>query len=519
MRKADGLNYKIAVMLHPEVRSHFKRFIGRLMSHTNPHTSLTWAEDPVFNTVSVLNENNILHLYDRCIPELKKFAEKEFDGDCRKSGIAVTPENRENRFREFLAGRYLDYWRDMAAFLRSLGVDAPLTEQNFCSYPYLIEQRRMYDYVDNHKYWDHPNFGGKQWGLPMYFLNESALGYRLRLPKWLGNSRVFGKPYTVSEMNFCYPNRFRAEGALYYSAFAALQDWDALYYYDYADSSGRMFPQGGMGLRIFDICNDMTRLIPARIGTALFLRRDAAPAESAYPVAVDVSTPSASGMRFPESAEDLIFRGRTGSLLAKDGKLLDPVPEGTREICNLDGALKRAPVPLFEPEKRALSDRIRSDTGEISVDFGRKVFSLVTPRTEAGVFPAGSSFTGKYFSARSKKAFGVVAAITLDGTSFADSSRILLLHVTDNKQEDSLFDSEKLSILKHYGNLRQVVAEHGVCELALKVPEGEWKLHALDFDGKRLGEVVFRRENGVISFTADTFRGDEGVVFAYELIR
>lgn len=111
-----------------------------------------------------------------------------------------------------LMSRYDEYWRDMVGFLRDIGVKNPLTEQNFCSYPYLHEQRRTYDYVDNHKYWDHPSFGGKQWGLPMFFLSESALAHRGRLPKWLGNSRVFGKPYTVTEMNFCYPNSYRAEG-------------------------------------------------------------------------------------------------------------------------------------------------------------------------------------------------------------------------------------------------------------------------------------------------------------------
>lgn len=519
LNKYDILNYKIAVLLYPEVRNQFKTFIKTLLTHKNPYTGQTWLEDPAFNHISVLNENNPRHLYDRCIPAIKRELEKQTREYCRQNRIELTDKNKRSLLMKVLMSRYDEYWRDMVGFLRDIGVKNPLTEQNFCSYPYLHEQRRTYDYVDNHKYWDHPSFGGKQWGLPMFFLSESALAHRGRLPKWLGNSRVFGKPYTVTEMNFCYPNSYRAEGALLYSAVAGLQDWDGIYHYDYADGIGRMFSKGKQQLRIFDICNDMARLIPARIGTALFLRRDVSPAATAYPVAVDVSSPSASDARFPEIAEDLIFRGRTGSLLVRDGKLLDPVPEGTREICNMDSALKSAPVPCFAPEKRKQQERILSDTGEIEIDYAGQTFSLVAPQTEAGIFPAGATFRGRHLSARSIKTFGMIAAITLNGKSFADSSRLLLIHATDCKQENSLYDSRKLSVLKHYGDLQHVLARHGICEISLSLSEGNWKIYALDFDGKRLGEVPFKQAGGQIHFVADTFYGTDRVTFAYELIK
>lgn len=517
LRKSDGSNYKMAVMLHPEVRAKFQEFAERLLTHRNPYTGLTWAEDPAFSTVSVLNENSILHIYDRSIPAVKRHAEKLFRAYCAEKRLRVAPETERTLFREFLTVKYAQYWDEMSGFLRRIGVQAPLTEQNYCSYPHLIEQRRNYDYVDNHKYWDHPNFGGRDWALPMHFLNESALDYRLRLPKWLGSPRLFGKPYTVSELNFCYPNRFRAEGAVICGALAALQDWDGIYWFDYADSAGRMFSDREFRLRIFDICNDMTRLLPARIGAALFLRRDAASAAGAYPVAVDVRSKSAGETRYPEAAEDLIFRGRTGSVLVRDGRPADPLPAGTKLVSSLDGVLKRAPYPVSDPAKVKLEPRFRSDTGELSVDFERKTFSAVTARTEAGVFPAGGSFDGRYFHVRSKKAFGVTAAVALNGASLREAGRILILHVTDCRQEGSVFDSEKLAVLKSYGDKSTVIGEHGVCEMRLTVPVADWKLYALDFDGARIGKVPFRYRDGSLEFTADTFREPGRVVFAYEL--
>lgn len=519
LSKYDILNYKIAVLLFPEVRDQFKTYIKTLLTHKNPYTGQTWLEDPVFNHISVLNENNPRHLYDRCIPAIKRKLERQTREYCRQNNVKLTNKNKRDLLMKVLMVRYEEYWQDIVRFLRGIGVKNPLTEQNFCSYPYLHEQRRNYDYVDNHKYWDHPSFGGKQWGLPMYFLSESALAHRARLPKWLGNSRVFGKPYTVTEMNFCYPNSYRSEGALLYAAVAGLQDWDGMYHYDYSDGLSRMFAKGTQQLRIFDICNDMARLIPARIGTVLFLRRDVAPATTAYPVAVDVTSPSASQTRFPEVAEDLIFRGRTGSLLVRNGKLIDPLPQGTREICNLDSVLKSAPVPRFTPEQRKSQNRIQSDTGEIKVDYTGQTLSLVTPRTEAAIFPEGTTFRGNHLTARADKFFGMIAAITLNGNSFTDSNRLLLIHVTDCKQENSLYDSRKLSVLKNYGDLQHVLARHGICEITLSLSKGKWKIYALNFDGARLGEVPFQQNGQSIRFIADTFYGNDQVAFAYELVK
>ena len=113
----------------------------------------------------------------------------------------------------------------------------------------------------------------------------------------------------------------------------------------------------------------------------------------------------------------------------------------------------------------------------------------------------------------------MIAAITLNGKSFADSSRLLLIHATDCKQENSLYDSRKLSVLKHYGDLQHVLARHGICEISLSLSEGNWKIYALDFDGKRLGEVPFKQADGQIHFVADTFYGTDQVTFAYELIK
>ena len=46
-----------------------------------------------------------------------------------------------------------------------------------------------------------------------------------------------------------------------------------------------------------------------------------------------------------------------------------------------------------------------------------------------------------------------------------------------------------------------------------------WKLYALNLEGRRVGEVPFRKNADGISFTADTFGPNGDALLAYELVR
>ena len=94
------------------------------------------------------------------------------------------------------------------------------------------------DFADNHAYWQHPSFPRKQWdskdwniaNTPMASDLASGGGGTLRD---LAEYRVAGKPYTVSEYNHPAPSDYRAEMLPEIATFAALQDWDAIYCFDY----------------------------------------------------------------------------------------------------------------------------------------------------------------------------------------------------------------------------------------------------------------------------------------------
>ena len=56
----------------------------------------------------------------------------------------------------------------------------------------------------------------------------------------LSRSAVAGKPYTVSEVNHPFPNEYACEGIPILAAYAALHDWDGMFWYTLAhDDAGR----------------------------------------------------------------------------------------------------------------------------------------------------------------------------------------------------------------------------------------------------------------------------------------
>jgi len=137
-----------------------------------------------------------------------------------------------------LQNRYFD---DMTAYLKdNLGVKVPITGTNWnVGAADLVSQSRM-DYIDNHAYWDHPRFPNIPWSATDWKINNSSM---LRdenggtIAALFGGVPVQNMPYTVSEYNHPFPNRFQTEGLLMISAYGGFHDIDGIMVFDYNSAS------------------------------------------------------------------------------------------------------------------------------------------------------------------------------------------------------------------------------------------------------------------------------------------
>ncbi|HUI66102.1 MAG TPA: carbohydrate binding domain-containing protein [Bacteroidota bacterium] len=133
------------------------------------------------------------------------------------------------------------YFDTMRTYLHSaLQVRVPVVGTNWnIGLPDVASQSRM-DYMDNHAYWDHPQFPGVPWSSTDWFITNqpmvqaSAGGTIGPLTRAVA---VQGKPFTASEYNHIFPNRYQTEGMVFISAYGSFHDADAIMLYDYGESS------------------------------------------------------------------------------------------------------------------------------------------------------------------------------------------------------------------------------------------------------------------------------------------
>ncbi|MEM9916497.1 MAG: carbohydrate binding domain-containing protein [Bacteroidota bacterium] len=201
---------------------------ARLTTSLANQASTVWLDNVRFSEVEIkaleedenLEEGNI-----RRVP----WTERQFYGPKRIED--------QTAFYIDLQTRYFD---ELYAYLKdTLGVRVPITGTNALTGHSDAMSMRHLDYVDDHAYWNHPSFplgywSDKDWLIanePM--VREETLG---TMPNIFGGLAAKDKPYTISEYNHPFPNRFQAEMFPILTAYASLHNADGLMIYDYNGS-------------------------------------------------------------------------------------------------------------------------------------------------------------------------------------------------------------------------------------------------------------------------------------------
>ena len=134
-----------------------------------------------------------------------------------------------------------DYFTMMRSYLKdSLGVRVPIVGTNWNVGVADLSVQSTLDYVDNHSYWDHPSFPTIPWSSTDWLINNTPMVTSTSggtIPDLMAGVGMVNKPYTISEYNHAFPNRFQTEGVLFLSSYASFHDVDGLMFFDYNGSS------------------------------------------------------------------------------------------------------------------------------------------------------------------------------------------------------------------------------------------------------------------------------------------
>ena len=332
--------------------------------------------------------------------------------------------NARRDWAEFLYGFEEEYFTGMRSFLKEdLGVKALIIGTIVgCSTPTIMAQL---DVVDTHSYWQHPAFPGVAWDPSNWYVVNKPMVNSLNVStiSGLALKRVYGKPLFVTEYNHPSPNMYDAETVVTLATYAALQDWDGIFLFDYG-SRGNWDSE--MVRSYFD-CDQhpikMATFIPAYM---IFVRGDVKPASNLVAETLD-----------EHNEVEFVAKGRTTAWTLIDGSTLgipSYMPLLHRTAILVEGLPE--PEEYLTPQDAEMTGSIyNSDTGEVVWDAQTADRSVLLVNTSKSVgvigFGGNKRFDfGNVVIELGRTLLGTWSVTTLsviDGETFGEWNSLLLV--------------------------------------------------------------------------------------------
>jgi len=392
-----------------------KQFSHDLWTHVNPYTGLAYKDDPAIALMEFTNENDI-HTADVTVEPYATNFEQMWTDWAVAHG--VNPDQpvryigeRSSDVLRFIDEVQQDYYAEMHAYLRSIGVRVPIAGNTWLVLPSNLPSQVTMDYMDGHSYWDHPYDDYSRWTNRMQVKVDPRVGGNNMAT--LAVSRVQDMPFMGSEWGHPWPNEWRAEGPLPIAAVGAFQGWDGLLAYTYRhETTAPVDTIRGA----FDTFNDpaVFGLMPA--GALIFRRGDVS--SSGLPTAVVWDE----ARLFAVPQQWLWGSTPAYRSLVEATPLLTALttPTGVAEVV----APEDSP-PTSGPTW------VESDNGQLWRDWELGMGRVDSPRTQAvyGLLGAAGPLDLSDASFTISTPFASVALSSLDGLSLRESRRMLLTAV------------------------------------------------------------------------------------------
>lgn len=476
---------KAALAVRPEAMENWKAFTRAFLCHVNPYTGLALKDDPTLVCLNLVNEDN----YDVGIcrgMRLLKDTRKDFASDLD--------------WERFLYAKQMEIHRAQYDFVKKeLGVKAPVTSLNMCAGVDYCERRSLFDVVDLHMYFAHPTYWDPT-GVRYPHAFHSQLGQEGQGMIMLANffQRDWTRPCFSTEYRQCAPNVFRSECGALVGAYAALQDWQGLVGYGYAEGA---YSFRGMPTiqNPFDTASDPVALMMDRQTALLFRRGDVRPACGRLALAVP------KGDLFPADLPRHLPRNvRELGLQTGVGFVRGDAPDGVR-VESYASVSNRAAKLACEPV-------IVSDTEELLFDRSNRVFRAVTDRSEVLLASYGKAAARSFSAEVLDEGAAALSLHALDGAPIARSGKLVFFHLTDSANDGTVFEDGLLRREKKAGKGRVLIRRQRV-RVKFDLPVA--RVVALACDGSVAGEMKPEADGSYVLRT-DAFAGG---VLAYAVER
>ncbi|GAB4247727.1 MAG: hypothetical protein OHK005_14090 [Candidatus Methylacidiphilales bacterium] len=497
----------------------------QLLRHKNPHTGLTYAEDPAIMVVELLNEQSALFFTTmntlKSSPTLRRmasnaftdwllkrygsveailarwgsgglntFADEGFTGESFEEKTVVPVGNpwffdpeqldgsqahRKPRLLDtmlFLYELQNDYYRRFVEAIRQTGYTGEIVASNWqagraFSHYYNLHSDAQVGIVDRHNY-----FKGKT---PMLARPGSGM-------LSTGMQQVAGHPFMLSEWIHVYPTRFPSEGVAIIAAYGmGLQGWDVSYLFQNKDD-GRYEPR--LGTEPWVVAQpEVLGLFPAVARQVL--RQDIKTSEVTAIRSVHLPSLHEGKLGFNDQVrqgyDDKSFESSTVPAEAL---------AAVRSLVSFDDNFKETPAFDLTPYQK--DGAIVSSTGQLtwhpapsSGDGG--FFTIDTPATQAVVgFAAGRAHALTDVTLETETPYAAIYLTASEPDKTLATSRRMVLVAMGRTLNDEM---RYVGAQKVQDGNSPIKMEPVRASIQLN-RFGAVKVHVLDHNGKRTGQTI-----------------------------
>ncbi|HUT90051.1 MAG TPA: hypothetical protein VMY37_11170 [Thermoguttaceae bacterium] len=477
-----GAEAKGYCYFNERIESLMRDFNAKYLSHVNRYTGLAYKDDPAIMGLLVTNENDLtchfgnLMLADKNNPHHNRIFEAAVKSFAERHGLDPAETGRTwepGPGKLFLADWEHAWNRRMLDHLAELGVKVPVAttqmwgNMNLCGLPPLTAS----GIIDVHSYGSPEALSAN----PRYDGNYIT---------YIATGQAYGKPVAITEWNVPYPAVDRFTAPLYVAGISALQGWDAPMIYNYSQRTFAEPDRPGTWSTFPDPA--LTGLMPA--AALLYRQKHVAEARKTYCIMLDRQTlyDEASHPRNMASLRTLLEQSK--------------VTIGLPDTQELDWDAETEPEPevivVADPDRDFIPRGhkfVRSDTGELTRNWGQGAQAIETDRTQAlHGWIGGTPVELKHvtFDVATPKA--AVAVSSLDGKPIGQSRRLLITAIA--------------RVVASEGGKMPLLSEPVRGELAIRAPQG-LRLIPLAGDGSHLEPIPIDYDGGSYCVTLPAERG------------
>lgn len=462
------------------------RLVFTAVRTVKDHNRLSFVMGDALGKVMLTN----IKLQPGVVTEVPKDVTLE-EGNMPLIQVAANPAGRD--YAAFLMDVEKKYVDMMVSLLKTeLKVQASVmcSQGSYGGVGGLLRESRT-DFVDMHAYWEHPEFPGRQWDMANWRINNTSMTRRTdggTLPG-LALYRVAGKPFTVTEYSHPAPNDYQAEAVPLLAAFAALQDWDGFYLFDYTPGQNDYRDEKIKGFFAVDTNPAKMALVPA--AALLFLRNDLPLAHREARLTVpEPNVP----MLMTKYANDISPIWSAAGITREESFTQRFSVRFTKEA----GTSPKPDSNLAPKENEATAFNWNAGNRE------KPVVTADSPSSQMMVgFLGGQSLTLGGWNlnmAETPRNFAAITLSALDGQPLSQSKRFLLTAVGAVENQGMKWNANRTSVGTDWGT-GPTVAEGIPAAVVLRTAAKSATVYALDGTGKRQGKVESRIENGLLAFS------------------